>query len=67
LITHAFLNRYFIGVLPGIAVGFSCLLWRRFPNRQRIPVGILLLLLGYGLRAQTLTVLHPGQIDMNGS
>jgi hypothetical protein len=66
LITHAFLDRYFIGLLPGVAVGFSCLWFRRFPDRRRIPVGILLLLLGYGLRSQTLTVLHPDLIEAYG-
>ncbi len=30
LVTHALVYRYFIGMLPGVAVGFSCLMWRRF-------------------------------------
>jgi Dolichyl-phosphate-mannose-protein mannosyltransferase len=67
LITHAFLNRYFIGLLPGAAVGFSCLLWRRFPAMPRIPVGVLLLFAGYGVATQTLMALHPDQVDPRGN
>jgi hypothetical protein len=63
LVTQAFSNRYFIELLPGAAVGFSCLLWRRFPDVRRIPVGILLLLGGYGVATQTLAVRHPEKIE----
>ena len=66
LITHAFLDRYFIGLLPGVAVGFSCLLWRRFPNTPRIALGILLLLAGYGVVNQALAVLHSDEIKAYG-
>ena len=66
LVTHAFLDRYFIGLLPGVAVGFACTLYRRFPGHRRVPVGILLLLLGYGVRAQTLTLRHIDQIEAYG-
>lgn len=52
LVTHAFLHRYFIGMLPGVAVGFSCLVWRRSPNKPLVPAGILLLLAGYGILAR---------------
>lgn len=66
LITHAYVDRYLIGLLPGVAVGFSCLLWRRFPDMPRISVGILLLLVGYGVATQTLTVMHPDHIEAYG-
>ena len=66
LITHAFVNRYFIGMLPGVAVGFSCLLWRLFPGMPRIPAGILLLLAGYGVANQTFSALHPDRIMAYG-
>jgi hypothetical protein len=66
LVTHAFLDRYFIGLLPGVAVGFSCLLWRRFPNTPRIAMGILLLFAGYGVAAQALAVLHSDEIKAFG-
>lgn len=66
LITHAFFNRYFIGLLPGVAVGFSCLLWRRYPDVPRIPVGIVLLLAGYGVATQTLSAVRAGEIETFG-
>ena len=66
LVTHAFLDRYFIGLLPGVAVGFSCLLWRRFPNTPRIAMGILLLFAGYGVANQALAVLHSDDIKAYG-
>ena len=67
LITHAFVDRYFIGLLPGVAVGFSCLLWRRFPNTPRIALGILLLLAGYGVANQALAVVHSDEIKAFGA
>jgi hypothetical protein len=67
LVTQAFSSRYFIALLPGVAVGFSCLLWRRFPNLRRIPVGVLLLLVGYGVTTQTLDALHPERIEVWGT
>ena len=66
LITHAFLDRYFIGLLPGVAVGFSCLVWRRFPNTPRIALGILVLLAGYGVVNQALAVRHSDEIKAFG-
>ena len=66
LVTHAFLDRYFIGLLPGVAVGFSCLLWRRFPDTPRIALGILLLLAGYGVVNQAFAVVHSGEIKAFG-
>ncbi|MEO8368102.1 MAG: glycosyltransferase family 39 protein [Candidatus Solibacter sp.] len=67
LVTHAFLNRYFIGMLPGVAVGFSCLVWRRYGDNLRVSVGILLLLGGYSVTMQTLTARHPEKIEAFGS
>jgi hypothetical protein len=48
-ITNAVYHRYFIGVLPGVAVGFSCLIWRHFRHRITISAGILCLLSGNGI------------------
>jgi mannosyltransferase len=61
--TNAFLMRYFIGALPGIAVAFACLLWRHFHNDRRASVGILLLLAGWGAAGQWAVVQHPESID----
>ncbi len=61
--TNAFLMRYFIGALPGIAVAFACLLWRHFHNDYRVSAGILLLLAGWGAASQWAMVQHPESID----
>jgi Dolichyl-phosphate-mannose-protein mannosyltransferase len=66
LVTHAFYNRYFMGALPGIAVGFACTMWRRFPNKPRISVGVLLLLAGYGVSNQAIAVAHWQTINEYG-
>ena len=66
LVTHAFLNRYFIGILPGVAVGFSCLVWRCFRGSLRTSLGILLLLAGYGIANQAVVTLHPEEIRAYG-
>lgn len=64
-ITHIFHARYFIEVVPGIAVGTSCMLFRLCPNR-RILWGLLLLFLGLGLRSQVKAALHPESIQSFG-
>jgi hypothetical protein len=66
LVTHAFLHRYFIGVLPGIAVGFACVIWRCCSNPLRTPVGILVLLAGYGIANQAIAVAHWDKINQYG-
>ncbi len=63
LVTHGFYPRYFIGLLPGIAVAASCLMWRYFSHTPRVSVGVLLLLLLIGLGQQFSTVQHPERID----
>ena len=64
--TNAFLMRYFIGALPGVAVAFSCLLWRHFHNAYRISAGILVLLTAWGVASQWTIVRHPESIDPFG-
>ena len=64
--TNAFLPRYFIGALPGIAVAVACWLWRYSRNAQRLSMGILLLLAAWGAVTQAMTVRHPGTIDPFG-
>ncbi len=61
--TNAFLMRYFIGALPGIAVAFACLLWRHFRNDHRVSAGILLLVAGWGAASQWAVVQHPESVD----
>ena len=64
--TNAFLMRYFIGALPGVAVAFSCMIWRHFRNNYRIAAGVLVLLAGWGILSQWATVRHPESIDPFG-
>jgi hypothetical protein len=64
--TNAYLARYFIGALPGIAVAFSCWLWRPFHDARRVSAGILVLLVGWGAARQWMTVRHPESIDPFG-
>jgi hypothetical protein len=51
-VTHVFFPRHFICALPGIAVAFSCWLWRQFGARWRVSAGILLLLVAWGVAKQ---------------
>ncbi len=64
--TNAFLMRYFIGALPGVAVAFACLLWRHFHSNYRVSAGILVLLAGWGAASQWAVVQHPESIDPFG-
>ena len=49
---QAFAVRYFIDVVPGVAVALSCYLWRRFRRESVVTIGILLILMGWGLTKQ---------------
>jgi len=60
--TNAFVDRYFISALPGIAVAFSCLLWRRFRNTYRVSLGVLLIFGVMGIAAQVRTTAHPDSV-----
>jgi hypothetical protein len=64
--TNAFFSRYFIGVLPGVAIAFSCWVWRRFRNAALVSVGIFLLLTGWGIATQMTVVQHPESIEATG-
>ncbi len=49
LVTNAFYHRYFIGMLAGVAVGFPCLMWRRFRHLRVASAGVLCILAGSGI------------------
>jgi len=66
VVTHAFLSRYLIGILPGLSVGLASLLCRRFRGVPQISLGILLLLGGYGVFTQLRAVRHPDKIQTFG-
>ena len=61
--TNAFLARYFIGALPGIAVAFACWTWRHFRETLRVSAGIIVLFVGWGVANQWLIARHPETID----
>jgi hypothetical protein len=63
LITNAFYNRYFIGMLPGVAVGLACLLWRHSQNRRGRSAGIILFMLFLGAGNQILVAMRPSSIE----
>jgi len=49
--------------LPGIAVAFACWMGRNFHSTLRVSAGIIMLLAGWGVITQWLTVRHPETID----
>jgi Dolichyl-phosphate-mannose-protein mannosyltransferase len=64
--TNAFFSRYFICVLPGVAVAFACLVWRNFRKNYRVSLGIFLLLAGWGMWKQMTVVQHPETVEATG-
>jgi hypothetical protein len=64
--TNAFYSRYFIGVLPGVAVAFTCLLWRHFRKVSQVSLGIFLLLAGWSAAQQLTVVRHPDKVEATG-
>ena len=65
--THAFAFRYFIDVVPGVAVAISCFLWRRFRSAPVVALGILLILTTWGLAKQLYVVRNIEAIRIPGS
>jgi hypothetical protein len=63
LVTNAFYNRYFIGMLSGVAVAFACALWRHFHERPRLSVGIILIMLSVGVSHQVSVMVNPWAVD----
>jgi len=64
--TNAFYSRYFMGVIPGVAVAFSVLLWRHFRRTTLIATGICILLTGWGVAQQLTVVRHPDKVEATG-
>ena len=65
--TNAYFSRYFICVLPGVAVAFACLLSRHLRNAHAVSFGILLLLGSWGVGKQLLVVQHPETVEATGT
>jgi hypothetical protein len=66
LVTNAFVDRYFMGLLPGIAVAFSVLVWRHYRETRLVSLGIVSILAVFGMVAQVRAVRHPESIDPFG-
>lgn len=64
--TKAFFSRYFICVLPGVAVAFACSLWRNFQSNYRVALGVFLLLATWGVWRQLTVVEHPESVEATG-
>ncbi len=64
--TNAFFSRYFIGVIPGVAVAFACLLWRHLRQVSQVAMGIFVLLAGWGVGQQLTVVRHPDKVEATG-
>lgn len=62
LVTHAFVERYFIGFLPGVGLAAACAC-SRWLKRFSPAAGVALILLAFGLSRQALLAAHPGLID----
>jgi hypothetical protein len=63
LVTNAFFNRYFIGMLPGVAVAFSCALWRHYRHKPSVSAGIVVLMLLFGVGPQISLAVHPSAVE----
>ena len=64
--TNAFFSRYFIGVIPGVAVAFAFLLWRHFRRVTQVSMGVFVLLAGWGVGQQLTVVRHPDKVEATG-
>src|SRR5271157_3961781 len=64
--TNAFLDRYFVSALPGIAVAFSCSLWRNLRNVHRVSLGVFLILATWGVATQVKATIRPDLVDPHG-
>ncbi len=64
--TNAFYSRYFIGVLPGVAVAFAFLLWRHFRAISQVSMGVFVLLATWGVGQQLTVLRHPDKVEATG-
>ncbi|MGC2112232.1 MAG: glycosyltransferase family 39 protein [Candidatus Korobacteraceae bacterium] len=65
--TDAFAVRYFLGLVPGVAVACACCLARNFRKTRRVSLGILLLLAAWGVAKQMQIALHPDSVETPGT
>ena len=65
--TNAFAVRYFLPLVPGVAVAFACWTWRHFHNAPRVSLGIFILVAVWGVTHQLQIVRHPEAIETPGT
>jgi len=65
--TNAFAVRYFLALVPGVAVALACWTWRHFHNAPRISLGIFLLLASWGAVKQLQVVRNPSSVESPGT
>jgi uncharacterized membrane protein len=63
LVTNVLYHRYFISMLPGVALAFSCLLWRHFRSVAAVSLGILCIWTGRGVISTVSQARHPERIE----
>jgi hypothetical protein len=63
LVTNVLYHRYVISMLPGVAVAFSCLLWRHFRSVAAVSLGILCIWTGRGIISTVSQARHPEWIE----
>jgi hypothetical protein len=66
VVTNAFVTRYFLGMVPGVAIAFACFIWRNFRYRRAVAGGAFAVLAAAGAYEQMTVVRHPESIDPFG-
>jgi hypothetical protein len=65
--TNAFAVRYFLALVPGVAVAFACWTWRTFHDAPRVSLGIFLLIAAWGGMHQVQRVRHWHSVETPGT
>lgn len=65
--TNAFAVRYFLPLVPGVAVAFACWTWRHFRQVPRVSLGIFLLFATWGMAHQLQIVRHWNSVESPGT
>jgi Dolichyl-phosphate-mannose-protein mannosyltransferase len=65
--TNAFAVRYFLALVPGVAVAFACWTWRHFHIVPRVSFGIFLIVAAWGLQHQLQITRHWQSVETPGT
>jgi len=65
--TNAFAVRYFLAIVPGVAVAFASCVWRQFRNVPLVSAGVFLLFASWGVAKEFHTVRHPDSVETPGT